>query len=318
MPVSLSKKNSAKISLSKKICFREKIKIFRNRYQILERIMIVIIVLLLWIFFPKLYLCLAQFILDKKIEGTVKLNEIGDVYGSLNTLFSSLTLLIVVYSMILQGKANKEISEAANRQILIAEKNHKEQLKASRHAIFTTMFHSLLTHKSERFNQISMSTKDRSLDACEISNLIADEFHKLVRNKWKNLNDIEKKDLENSFEYCVAKITKGKGYYKIYNYFFIYESIFNLIKNEKLNLVDEEYFKDLVRNSMEVGEQMTILWIASFSDYYQKFLMDSGIFSFELPDDHIPFINKFLSSTLFFNRDFVSKLDDYSKNQNPI
>ncbi|OTG65906.1 hypothetical protein [Acinetobacter silvestris] len=278
---------------------------FENKRQVS---LLIVLVALVWLFFPFLFKAFMFWMdwIGVDLKTFAAYGPISDIYGSLNTLFTSATLILVIYSTILQRKANAEM-----RQFSV------DQINASRHATFTNMFHSLLNYKSERFNQISMSTKDKTLDACEISNLIAEEFQRLVQNKWKNIDKIEKEELKNSFEYCIAKITKGKGYYKIHNYFFIYESIFNLIENEKLSLKDQDYFKDLVRNSMEVGEQITILWIASFSDYSQKFLMNSGIFSFELADDHIPFINKFLSTTLFFNKDFVNKINDYSKNQNP-
>lgn len=275
---------------------------------------------------------------DKALQLT-DLGPLGDIYGSLNTLFTSATLAFVVYATLLQREANKDARDALADQLQHAKDSTEEQLKqarhatatqlvqarrslklqleASRHDTFTNMFHSLLSHKIERFNQISMSTKDKTIGAYEISNLITIEFHRLIEGKWKDIDTIEKIDLSSSFEYCVAKITRGKGYYKIYNYFYIYESIFNLIKNENLSPRDEEYFKDLVRNSMEVGEQVIILWIASFSDYYQNFLMDSGVFSFELPDSHIPFIRKFLSTTLFFNQEFVNRINEYS-NDNPL
>lgn len=313
MQINSNKTTPIQFDLNKVEVLEEKIPSIWEKYNqffyLLIKFIALLGIILFWVYFPSLYQLLVESTTNVKPEIPSELNEIGDVYGSLNTLFSSLTLLIVMYSMFLQSKSNREISEATNKQMQIAEQNHQEQLKASRHATFTNMFHSLLQHKYEKFKQISVSTKDGVLSGCEVTNLIAKEFHFLVQKKWMDIDQITKNDVDASFTYCVSKITKGKGYYQVFNYFYIYESIFKLMENEDLTPEDKEYFKDLVRNSMEVSEQITILWIASFSPDHRLFLNNSGIFSFILPDDHIPFVKKFLSSSLFYNKNFVNRLN---------
>jgi len=57
------------------------------------------------------------------------LGPLGDIYGSLNTLFTSATLAFVVYATLLQRQANKDAREAMLVQLKQAKQASSQQLK---------------------------------------------------------------------------------------------------------------------------------------------------------------------------------------------
>jgi len=66
---------------------------------------------------------------ESELTDYTKLGPLGDIYGSLNTLFTSATLLIVIYSTLLQRQANKDAREAMMKQLKQAKKSTKKQLR---------------------------------------------------------------------------------------------------------------------------------------------------------------------------------------------
>jgi hypothetical protein len=109
-------------------------------------------IICLWIAFPFLFKTLLSF-----YSFPEKFNEFGafgDIYGSLNTLISSIALCAVAYSTWLQVTSLKESRRANEKQLSLARDSHIEQIKESKNAIFTSKFYGLLNLKNERFHQL--------------------------------------------------------------------------------------------------------------------------------------------------------------------
>ncbi|KCY17624.1 hypothetical protein J596_2730 [Acinetobacter baumannii 21072] len=317
MPISLNKIPQKPIKLTKEKTFSQKIKDFCIENKFSGFFLFSLIVLTVWLFFPVIFSLFFSFILDTQYNYPDNLGGIGDIYGSLNTLFSLLTLLVVLYSNDQQIETNKEILRASNLQLNLARRNHKDQMSESRRAIFNDMFYSLLNYKSEKFKQLSVVTKNGTLNPTDLTSAIYKEFLRLVDTKWSNLDNVKQINLEKEFEYFVNKISNGKGCEKLYTYFYLYESIYKLINSEKLTDSDEHFYKDLVSNSMEVGEQVTLIWIAASSDYHCDFLKNSGIFTFDMTETVVGFADKFLEESLFSHPNFLETWTEYKKNKNP-
>ncbi|AUM28572.1 hypothetical protein [Acinetobacter pittii] len=316
MPISLNK-TPLQFDLKKKESIWQKIKHFCVKHKFAASFFLFIIALLSWLFFPKFFFWIMGLILNKDFKLNDEIGGIGDVYGSLNTLFTFLTLCVVLYSTYKQVKLSLELQKNANLQLDAGVNNHKEQMKESRRALFNEMFYSLLNYKREKFEQLNVVTKKGNLSASELTNAIYKEFLRLLEKKWSNLEKIDQESLSNEFKYFVNKITNGKGYEQLYTYFYMYESIYKLINNEELTPNDESFYKDLVSNSMTPGEQITLVWIAASSSYHCGFLKNSYFIVYHMPKGFIAFAEKFLDQSLFIHPQFLREWNEYRKDKNP-
>lgn len=96
-------------------------------------LVLLIVLLIAWGLFPLFFKWLMIGIGSK--ETALKdFGTFGDIYGSLNTLFTSATLIIVMYSAYLQRQANKDARDAMERQLQQAKEDTEEQLKQAREA----------------------------------------------------------------------------------------------------------------------------------------------------------------------------------------
>lgn len=68
-------------------------------------------------------------------ENFSSLGPIGDIYGSLTALFTSATLIVVLYSAYLQREANKDAREAMAEQLKQAKESTTDQLIQAKKAI---------------------------------------------------------------------------------------------------------------------------------------------------------------------------------------
>lgn len=317
MPLSLNKTPPIQFDLTKEETLWEKIQRYWVQYPIIRYCIFILVLFFSWIYFPRFFAWSSSVFLGQKLNYGENLGGIGDIYGSLNTLFTLLTLCVVLYSTNKQIETNQTLQKTSNLQLDIARKNHKEQMNESRRAIFNEMFYSLLNYKREKFEQLNVVTKKGNLSASELTNVIYKEFLRLLGTKWSDLEKIDQKGLSNEFKYFVNKITYGKGYEQFYTYFYMYESIYKLIKNEKLSPNDESFYKDLISNSMTPGEQITLIWIAASSSYHRSFLMNSFIVAYGMNNEFIAFAEKFLDQSLFSHPKFLKAWNEYRKDKNP-
>lgn len=76
---------------------------------------------------------------ENKVLQLTDLGPLGDIYGSLNTLFTSATLAFVVYATLLQREANKDARDAMADQLQHAKDSSAEQLQQARDATATQL-----------------------------------------------------------------------------------------------------------------------------------------------------------------------------------
>lgn len=317
MPISLNKTPQKPIKLTKEKTFSQRIKSYWIEYKRARYSLLILALFFSWIYFPRFFAWSSNVFLGQSLNYGENLGGIGDIYGSLNTLFTLLTLCVVLYSTNKQIETNLSLQKTSNLQLDAVENNHKEQMKESRRALFNEMFYSLLNYKREKFEQLNVVTKKGNLSASELTNAIYKEFLRLVEKKWSNLEKIDQESLSNEFKYFVNKITNGKGYEQLYTYFYMYESIYKLINNEELTPNDESFYKDLVSNSMTPGEQITLVWIAASSSYHCGFLKNSYFIVYHMPKGFIAFAEKFLDQSLFIHPQFLREWNEYRKDKNP-
>lgn len=96
-------------------------------------VVLLIVLLIAWGLFPLFFKWLMIGIGSK--ETALKdFGTFGDIYGSLNTLFTSATLIIVMYSAYLQRQANNDAREAMEKQLQQAKEDTEKQLQQAREA----------------------------------------------------------------------------------------------------------------------------------------------------------------------------------------
>ncbi len=150
----------------------------------------IISILSLWIAFPLIFRLLIE-----SYKLPTDFNEFGpfgDIYGSLNTLFTSLTVVLLIYSALQQRKANKDAREAMTTQLNQAKNTSKNQLHFARLAHNTQMkeiqksnfdnkFYSLLNYKMQLFNSIKASNnEDGEISGAQIFDRINTFFTKKI------------------------------------------------------------------------------------------------------------------------------------------
>ncbi|MFV5586108.1 hypothetical protein VXQ32_16580 [Acinetobacter oleivorans] len=99
--------------------------------------LVLLIVLIVWIRFPLIFKEWVFKILVKPPftpEAFTSLGPIGDIFGALTALLTSLTLIIVIYTAYLQRQANIHAREAMAEQLKQAERAAENQLQQAREA----------------------------------------------------------------------------------------------------------------------------------------------------------------------------------------
>ncbi len=108
-----------------------------NLKKILLWVLVLLIVLIVWIKFPLIFKEWVFKLLVKPPftpEAFTSLGPIGDIFGALTALLTSLTLIIVIYTAYLQRQANIHAREAMAEQLRQAGKAAKNQLEQAREA----------------------------------------------------------------------------------------------------------------------------------------------------------------------------------------
>ncbi|MDX7903896.1 hypothetical protein SJZ78_12470 [Acinetobacter baumannii] len=276
----------------------------------------VLSIISLWIVFPLIFKVLID---SYKLPDNFKdLGPFGDIYGSLNTLISSIALCAVAYSTWLQVTSLKETRETNIKQLKLAEDSHKEQLNESKHAIFSNTFDTLLNHKQDRYNGLKIRNKDDNVDyhSEEIFVEIALRFMWLLENEFipKNYSPSE---IGSKFdEYMRILGGKSRGFAEIRNYFTIYGDLLELIKRSELDENSKIFYRNIVSNSMSIHEQFTLLWVSVNSKVCSDIVNNSGIFNHFYNDDLMPFLTKFFDKSCFSHPEVISNWHKYKNSQN--
>lgn len=96
-------------------------------------VVLFIVLLIAWGLFPLLFKWLMIGLGTEK-TALEDFGTFGDIYGSLNTLFTSATLIIVMYSAYLQRQANQDAREAMEKHLQQAREDTEKQLRQAHEA----------------------------------------------------------------------------------------------------------------------------------------------------------------------------------------
>ncbi|MCG5264091.1 hypothetical protein MCL27_03500 [Acinetobacter pittii] len=267
----------------------------------------------LWIAFPIIFKALIESY--KLPENFNNFGAFGDIYGSLNTLISSIALCAVAYSTWLQIRSLNDTREMNKKQLVLTKEIHDEQITESRNAIFTTKFYSLLNYKNEKLNSIVLNKKKYSskeddhkeknshkVEYQEISGIQAieefsREFYKIMPNYKNSYPNFNQQQLVADF----YKVSRELGYETInilISYFHIYMNLCDLIKNQDMTENEKDSFKSILSNSMFQSEQVLLFWLTPMFDIFE--LENTEIFTqIGCVDAYIPFAKKFHKSSHF-------------------
>lgn len=238
------------------------------------------------------------------------LGPLGDIYGSLNTLFTSVTLGIVAYTAGLQRKANEHTFNAAEAQLQLAQKNHQEQLKETQNSIFLSVFTTLLSQKNTTKQNLQIKDETGINNHEHFFKCMSARFEEKLKGEWSDLKDVDDDKVFSEFLKSATACGKEAHLSAILTtYFYIYESILNLIKKSNMTTTDKEFYFEIVRNTMSLDEQITLLWLSGGMKQINNYLNDSHIFWFNY-GDAAKFILKFHNETQFNNPNMLALWSD--------
>ncbi|MFN3289078.1 MAG: hypothetical protein ACK410_01300 [Acinetobacter sp.] len=247
---------------------------------------------------------------ESELSDFTKLGPLGDIYGSLNTLISSIALCAVAFSTLFQITSLNETRFSNEKQMNIAQKSHDEQLKESQHAIFSNAFYALLNVKENKFNSLEVIADGEILKGNDIFRKVASDFSKLSKNQWKGENIPSKKEIEFEFK-IILDSEDDESVDIICSYFLIYGSMYNLIKNAKfLSPSENFYYKQLISNTMRIQEQITLCYISCFIERYQPFLKNSNIFGQFYDYDMSNLVKKYHNYSHFYGDSWKKVFDE--------
>jgi len=295
-----------------------------------------VFVFCIWVTFPFLFKALMSWmnLVGVEFSTFAGFGPIGDIYGSLNTLFTSATLAIVVYSTILQRQANEDVRKAMDKQLqhardatalqlrearrssaeqiaqarestkqqlALAQATHEAQIKEAKHAIMVSTFNTLMSQKIEKYNNIQVVVGGNKLNLNDIFNSISGQFYELKNNKWGDLKDVSKENLEEEYDNYMGELTGIRPYCEVELYFNIYKNLYDLVSNSDLEDYDKKYYYDVISASMTMSEHVTLFWLGTFSNFIHDLLYENSIRMCFKPDGLTEFSYKFYKYDPFFN-----------------
>lgn len=278
------------------------------------------VLVLIWLFFPTIFNWWALNIWNVPSTEIGKLGDLGslgDIYGSLNTLISSIALCAVAFSTLLQVTSLKETREANDRQIKLAQQAHDAQIRESRYAVFVSMFNGLMSLKQTKLESLKIKNREREYIGFEIFNFLADSFSKSFDNTSNKVYLLSENEVKNYFFRTLKELNGGQKFYDLGSFFLLYENLLNLIYESDLDEKEKEYFKAAVRNSMSGAEQLTLFWMGAYSPKYKLFLKDSQLFSQFYSDKMMPFAIRFHDKSSFSHPTTLTNWDKFVEKQNP-
>lgn len=280
------------------------------------------IIILAWLFFPNLFQWWALNVWSipaDQLDEMGKLGPFGDIYGSLNTLISSIALCAVAFSTWLQVTSLKENKIANEIQVKLTKEAHDEQMRESRNAIFANKFYGLLNYKNDKLNQIKILYKPHD-NLIEISGFKA--FEQLARIFVNTLR-------ENPNFYKNKSVNLVKEHYKeilannfnnninaLISYLYLYADLINLIKESDIDEKDKNFYRNIVRNSMFQAEQLVYFWIGIFYDKLYNSLDGSDLFNQFYADYFFSFAAEFHKESHFYD-EWAKRLFNTDNNKNP-
>lgn len=314
----------------------------------------ILFILILWITFPLIFKEWVFTLLVKPPftpEVFATLGPIGDIFGGLTALFTSATLIIVMYSAYLQKQANKDAREAIAEQLKqareateeqlkqakeateeqlkqarestklqleLAHDTHYAQIKETKYSIFSNTFYALLNQKQESFKNLKLIDQNgNEFLADQIFYNFSKKFLRLLRTDWSDLTLIDEHDVLDAFNFYIRELNNNKIYTDIHSYFGYYVSLVELIRRSEIDDSDKIFFTELLTMSISTSEQLTLFWISCGMDKLKLKLRGSKIFDLNLNDLSMPFAVKFYDKSYFIQPNVLKLWDEYVKKQNP-
>ncbi|MBP8005478.1 MAG: hypothetical protein KAZ18_01080 [Acinetobacter sp.] len=281
-----------------------------NTQKVVLVIVLFIILLIGWGLFPLFFKWLMIGIGSQQTE-LEDFGAMGDIYGSLNTLFTSATLAFVVYATLLQRQANQDArytmtkqlqqaKNAARHQLKLVRLTHEAQMKELKKSNFDNKFYALINYKMELFNSIRAinSDKDEISGSHVFDKILLFFAREILINESQHF---DLKELKSKYFSFLSQLNNNTPLTSMYSYFLVYESIFMLIDLSELDDTDKALYRHLVRNSMFASEQLTLFFIAPFYEEFMGIFVDREMFqSFDM-QMYKKYALSFYDKTFFFN-----------------
>lgn len=260
----------------------------------------------LWFLFPWIYSVLFDFIIRNPESYGTRFGAVGDIYGSLNAFVSSAALCAVAYSTWLQVTSLRETRKANSKQVRLAKKSHKEQIKESQHAIFTNAFYALLNLKENKFNSLEITIDEGVYKANNIFRKLSLEFDEIMKSDWSRGNLPSCNEIKTKFNKILSS-KEDEAADIICSYYLIYDSLYDLVNNNKFLENNEKYFyKQLISNSMRIQEQITLCYISCFIARFRSFLYESQMFGQFYDPAMSDLVKKYLHESNFYGDDWTN------------
>lgn len=304
-----------------------------NTQKIVLSLVVFLVLLIGWGMFPLFFKWVMVGIGSNQNE-LKDFGSLGDIYGSLNTLFTSATLIIVLYSAYLQREANKDAREAmekqlqqsrdatakqlmqarkalrlqleqaeesTSRQLELAESSHKAQMLESKHAVFSSTFNILLNQKKVVLDSIYTGKEEYKPKV--IFEILGCEFQKMITNAWRTLDHNNDQDEDTIFKHAIktldGDLEKSFCFNDLVSYFYMLVPLILLIKNSKLKNKDKRIFYMVLSHSMAHYEQITFLWFSLFSPEIKEALTDTQLIDTEFDAEEMEFLMNNFSRSCF-------------------
>lgn len=172
-----------------------------------------------------------------ELSDYTKLGPIGDIYGSLNTIFTSATLAFVVYATLLQRQANKDAREAMKKQLQQASEDTKKQLEQAREATEKQIFHAKELAEIQLKQTMDVSTKQLELSQATHNEQIKESQTAIFNNKFFSFLKFKKENLEGLNFYLLEM---DDGYRKVKAESLLVQLANQIISHLKTNSIDIE------------------------------------------------------------------------------
>lgn len=270
----------------------------------LKYTLLIIFIFLIWTYFPFIFRFLMNWMgwIGTDLKGFSEFGAIGDIYGSLNTLISSLALCAVAYSTILQVN-----------ELKLARQTYVDQLNEAKYSNFSALFYSLLQNKQQIFN--NLKAESRSGGAYIGQNLFAvlsTDFVKFLEetkhSQKDELKSLSIKDVQRYFSSELMSEYKGSIYSEVLTYFASYTNILNLISKADIKESDKVFFIGILRDGISIYEQVVLIAISSFDETLKLSLKNSKLIKAPFGGTIFLFIKKFHQADIFADENLVAKL----------
>lgn len=303
---------------------------FTKAQKVVFVLVMLFLLLFIWGLFPLVFKWIMNGIGSSKTDLS-DFGPLGDIYGSLNTLFTSATLIIVMYSAYLQRQANIDVrlsmevqlkqakddskaqldhaKEALERQLKqqeisnknqlqIAEQSRLTQVQESKDSIFSSNFFNLLNYKEVRFNNLTIEADEKIFTATQIFFIFQDKFFDFLKNN-PDLSIYDEDDIRKNIEKLFNELHPRLAGI-IYDYWGVYWSLIELVKKSHHDWESKLYYIRTISESMRITEQVAFFAMSPFIYRYRDCLENSGFFGAFFNEHFVAFALRFHNTTHFW------------------